>query len=446
MSRRVIIIGAGISGLSLCWYLRKRFSPAELEIVFLEASNRVGGWIRTEAVGDSFFECGPHSIRSKEGELMSLLQELGLEEEIIYASPDAKNRYLVKDGKLAQLPNSLLSLFTTSLGRKIVRGCLLEPFRKRGPGGDESVADFFRRRFSQDFVNTFINPLIAGIYAAGPEALSMQSAFASLVQLEKDEGSLVKRMLKKRGGGSGSQLFSFRSGMELLPKTLAKQIDAEIRLNCKVVKIQETKDFVEVEYEGGKICDKISCDYLFSTLGPNQLRGVLQGNDPLHKYIPVVPQTSLVAVSLGFEKALLKTPGFGLLASSIEEKELLGIVFDSSIFPAQNGAAKTRLSVMMGGQRAPHISSIEENQLVLMAKGFCSKYLHIETPPEYLHTTRAINAVSCYPVGHSAQLETAEMHLKLRKMEFLGAGFYGVSIPDCILRAKTCAEKFKFLF
>ena len=105
----IAIIGAGISGLSLAYFLQKK----GIEYVLLEASNRVGGLINTSFVDGYTLETGPNSILC-DAELTSLLHEIGLEKEIVQPVEISKNRFIFKEGKLRKLPTSPLNLFLGS--------------------------------------------------------------------------------------------------------------------------------------------------------------------------------------------------------------------------------------------------------------------------------------------------------------------------------------------
>jgi protoporphyrinogen/coproporphyrinogen III oxidase len=439
MRKKFVIIGAGISGLSLGWFLRKRFLPSELEITVLEASDRVGGWIQSQKANNAVFEAGPRSLRA-DSKIIAILQTLGLEDEIIYASALAKKRYLAKDGKLSKLPDSFASLLTTAYGLKLFKACLLEPFRKKKTEDtDESVFSFFQRRFGKDIADTFIDPMIAGIYASHPHSLSMQSAFPDLVKLEKLYGSVVLGKIRS-AKSEQKKLFTLKSGLEILPKTLANKLDAEIELHAQVERIREKGSLVEIFYSGKLIL----ADFVVSTLSCQSFANLLEKDDPLLHSIPKVSETSVAALSFGYKEKYLSQEGFGFLAASSVENELLGIVFDSCVFPEQNGSFQTRLSVMMGGQRAQNILEKSDGELCMQAELFCSKYLSIESRPDFVFVKRAKNAISCYPIGFEEMKVCLKNSLKLRKIELMGAALYGVSVPDCLLYAKTYAENFKF--
>lgn len=425
MKQKVAILGAGISGLSAAWYLQKHFKN-DCQITIFEASDRVGGWIHTLEQEGALFECGPRSIRTTTVELADLIVELGLRDQICFCSNAAKKRYIAQNGTLQALPSSLLSLVGSTLGRKLLKSFLREPFISRSFLDDESVQSFFARRMGKGATDTFIGALTAGIYAANPSELSMRSAFPSFWQKEKQHGSLVKAALFAKSSAKGRS-FSFKGGLSVLPKTLAAKLHASILLKTPVRGIVEENDKVIVQTKTSE-----AFDFLISTIQPATLSHLLPASDPLRELLDI-PQTSLVTVSLAYREDLLQAKGFGFLCSLQEDPLLLGVVFDSSVFPEQNGPFQTRLSVMMGGSKAPHMVDFSNEALYAYAHSFVHKYLAIIDKPAFQFVVRAPSAISRYPVGHYRTIECLEK--QKRRIQLIGSGLFGVSVGECVASA-----------
>lgn len=194
---KVAIIGAGISGLSLAYFLKR--AHLDVDITLFESSDRPGGWLKSRIIEGDVFECGPRSFRitNSSKSLLSLISELGLGHELIAASTDSQTKYLIGSGKLIASPRSLLSLLTTKLGTAALLGIVKEIVHRKKESSDISVTDFFTKRFGKSFYLTFIDPLVAGIYAADPTYLSMQMAFPDIFQLASQNNScLIGAFLK----------------------------------------------------------------------------------------------------------------------------------------------------------------------------------------------------------------------------------------------------------
>lgn len=431
-TKRIAILGAGICGLALAHFLQKRFGT-EVDITIFEAKDRIGGWLHSLTHEGAIFECGPRSLRETSNELVLLLNDVGLDREILYASSDAKKRYIVSNGQLEALPNSLAKLFCSKLGRKALLALLREPFGSRATSDDESVASFFCRRIGKGATDTFVSALCAGIYAASPEELSMRSCFGGLWDKEQNYGSIVKAALFSKSAPK-IRSFSFRDGIESLPKRLKGSLQARIFLNKQVHKVHEKGHKVVVEAD-----TLYEFDHLFSTITPGVFAKMLPDTDA-RKALLSIPTTSLVTVSIAFKEALGIPPGFGFLCPENEDSILLGMVFDSSIFPEQNGSFKTRASVMMGGTRCPDMISFSDEVVLAYVKEYLQKYLNVTKTPDYHIIMRAASAISRYPVGHHRTV--TELSEQKGPITLLGSGLHGVSVGESVTSAYNAAQQF----
>jgi len=376
---KIVIVGAGIAGLSAAWQLQHAH-----EVILLEASDRVGGWIRTHHEEGAIFECGPRSLRF--AEIPSIIGELGLE----LVQADASDKYLAVGGALEKLPSNLVGALFSEVGRKSLWGMLRYLFSRKIKA-DTSVQSHFEKSCGADFVDAFIDPLMAGIWAESPSKLSYQACFPK----------------RKKG----AKVYSIKGGLQALPDAIAARVRADIRLNTRVEELKGTR----VKTNAGWIeADRVIC-----TVG-----ALVPGYR--------VPQTSLVTVSLGYVDAKLSYSGFGFLASSKEECELLGIVFDSELFPTMNGGFRTRLSVMMGGGRAPAVVGLSDAVLREKAEKYVRKYLGIEVAPDVALVSKNIHAIPAFPVGYLAERERLVIECRTQGIELAGAQFYNPSIADIL--------------
>ncbi|MEO8349617.1 MAG: protoporphyrinogen oxidase, partial [Acidobacteriota bacterium] len=228
------VVGAGLSGL-----VRARTIVARGEdVVLFEESDRAGGVVRSERRDGYLLELGPNTVRPTP-ELSSLVDELGLAEEVLLADPRLP-RYVDFGSRLHQLPTSPAALFGTKLlsPRGKLR-LLQEPFVPRGDPSGESVHAFFARRVGAEVADRFVEPFVSGIWAGRADALSAAHAFPALASLETEFGSLtrgglatLRRRTPSRGGRRG--LLSFRSGLEALPRRLAEELGPRVRFGTRV--------------------------------------------------------------------------------------------------------------------------------------------------------------------------------------------------------------------
>ena len=425
--KNVVILGAGISGLTLACALKEK-----ARVTLIEKTDRVGGWIRTIEQDGFLFELGPRSCRPKGAGLatLELIEKLGLQDEVIPG--EATSRYLYIDQKLQKVPESLISSLFSPLTRGIFPSLIKEYFTPKSVKEDESIYSFFSRRFGGTIAERFVDPLALGIYAGDIHQLSMKSCFPSIYIWEKEYGSVMKGMLSQRRKPLNSSpfiqemqkysLFSFKKGMETLPKALAVNLKSELMLNTTVTALKFYDDCIAVQLSSG---EQIRADHVYSTL-PAQSLSDLWPN-PVSQQHQV---NSIHVVSLGYKKNVLKQKGFGYLIPSNQNESLLGVVFDSCIFPQQNLTHdETRLTVMVK-------PGLEDQKNVLDS---LNKHLKISDLPDTYHCSFSENAIPQYYIGHQQRLDALELP---KNFSVLGSSFYGVAVNDCISKAIKTAQHF----
>lgn len=186
--KQAIILGAGISGLALGYYLSKN---KELEVVVLEKEERPGGWLHTDTSSGFHFETGPRTFKaSRSAALLELIDELDMRGEVIYSAKESQKRYLWRDKKLRKAPDFFLlkELFFS----------LLKEWRvPKGPS-DESIWAFAERRFGKKIAQFFFDPFTTGIYAGDSRNLSVRSCFPGIKNGKKSMARSQKGFFQRR--------------------------------------------------------------------------------------------------------------------------------------------------------------------------------------------------------------------------------------------------------
>src|SRR5687767_14496043 len=100
--KRVVVIGGGISGLAAAHRLSELSvaQPKPLEITLLEASNRLGGIIQTEARDGFIIERGPDAFISEKPEAVELARRLGVDSHLIETNETHRRSFIVRKGRL----------------------------------------------------------------------------------------------------------------------------------------------------------------------------------------------------------------------------------------------------------------------------------------------------------------------------------------------------------
>lgn len=405
----IVILGGGISGLSLAWWLKKLNSS--FQITLLEKGARLGGVIETKSWNGALFEWGPRTFayaRSKH--LLELMKDLEMEKEIVFSDPGAKKRYLWHKKKLKSVGSILPSCFL---------GLLREPFVKKGEGDDESIYDFALRRFNKKVAELLFDPMTLGIYGGDTKELSIKSCFPAFTRWEEEKGSVLKGFFARKKSGE-NRLFTLKRGMASLIERLEEKLAIKIVKNANVEKIG--KNSVTAS---GKL---YTADTIFSAL-PGNVLGNLTGawkNFSAH---------SLWRINFALEAPPSKK-GYGYLVPSKENEPFLGMIFDSHIFPELSKNFFKATAMLPG--------ALSEKEALSAFKRAVKNHLKIEKKPLFFEAALAKGAIPLFKVGYQARLLQFEKDLQESFPNLLFTGNYvlGASVDACIESARKKAHQY----
>lgn len=429
MKKGVLILGSGISGLTLAWALAPFF-----EVTILEKNARAGGWLHTENLADFQLEMGARTFKaSRCPSLLKLISDLGLEKELIFSSEEARRRYLWWRGKLHPFPSNPFSFLSSPLTRDLIPSFLKEWRIPAKKNYDESIWDFCSRRFSPAVAQRLFDPLTLGIYAGDIRKLSIGSCFPSLKKWEDEYGSLTKGLLKKRSQKGKTGLFSLKGGVKTLVSTLSHALEKQLILEQEVKSLRFSSSGVEVQTQN----TLWKADYVVSALPAHVLGNLFSAvNAEIGHSLLEIPFEGITLVHLGYRRDILPFRGFGYLIPTSEEEEVLGTVFDSSIFPEQY-RDKTCLTVMLrNAQRT-------ENKTLEIALQAMKKHCGVISFPDFIHISSAPKAIPQYILGHAAKMDalTEKLRAAYPRLKIIGNYLHGVSVNDCVALAKKTAEE-----
>jgi oxygen-dependent protoporphyrinogen oxidase len=446
--QRVIILGAGISGLSTAWFLSRTLLP--LELVILEKSSRAGGWLHTDHTTGYHFEKGPRTFKvSRCPETMQLVSDVGLKEEVIWSEAKPHHRYLYMNAELHRFPTNPLSFLLSPLTKGFL-SALISEWRQPTKAGDETVWEFVTRRFNYDVARLFFDPLVVGIFGGDIRKISVRGCFPTLKMWEEKYGSITKGMWsewKEKKGQSKfspvipeiplSAIFSFKHGVEQLPQALIRQLPAKIHTS------QEAR---EILFEGDEIIVRtedtsFTADYLFCALPVMETSKLFERHVPeIAKELAKVPSEGIAVVNFGYDRAVLPVQGFGYLTPTYGHEEILGVVFDSSVFSEHNRKEEeTRLTI-----KIEETGKSEDHYVEAALRGI-RRHLNISETPKAISMKRALRAIPQYGVGHLEKMADLDQQFqnKLSRCSLVGNYLSGVSVDQCILRAKQMVAKWQ---
>jgi len=446
----VAVVGAGISGLATAYGLRR----AGLRVQLLDPAPRAGGVITSVARDGCLFERGPNSALDTTPLIGELVEQLGLQGRLRFASDAANKRYVVRNGQPLPLPMSPGAFLRTPLFSTSAKLALLrEPFIARGaPEREESIADFVRRRLGSEFLDYAIDPFVAGIYAGDPEQISVQAAFPKLHALEQRWGSLIRgqilggaeRRRARETAKNTAKSFSFDGGMQVLTDALAAAV-GPIALGTRATRIERLPSGhyrVHAVQQGQPCAWQARALVLATPAGSSAalLReyaaDAAAALDAI-EYAPVATVASVYART-GITHAL---DGFGCLVPKRAGRRALGVLFSSSMFDGRAAAGQVMLTTFIGGRRQPELPALPEDEIAALAHAEHQALLGAVAPPLWQEVSRWPRAIPQYALGHLGRVARAAAAAQALPGLFFVANWKGgVAVGDCIRNGHEGAQ------
>lgn len=455
--KRVVVVGAGVSGLSAAYRLQQQ--AADVDISVLEQRDRVGGNAWTERRDGYQVEIGPNGFLDSKPTTVALCRDLGLGDRLVAASEgSARNRYLLLDGKLRALPSGLLAFLGSDLlSMRGKLGFFLERFRpKRTDTRDESVDAFARRRAGAEVAEVFADALVTGIHAGDPALLSIRAAFPRVAGLERDHGSVIKgigqsakqRRAEAKARGEAYQrpgrMWSFRDGLRVLVETLRDQLRRPPVVGVSVRRLEKDGPGWLLSGDGS---DRWEADAVLLTCPAYQQAALLHDIDrDLADQIGSIAYNRIAVVALGYRAADVPTPldGFGFIAPQRTRRDLLGVQWCSSIFAARAPDGHVLLRALCGGWHRAEVVGWDDDRLLNAVRAELRLAMGIQAAPRFHHIARWDRAIPQYHVGHLERVAGIEKRLERHAGLFLGGNAYhGVALNDCTEQAEVLARRLK---
>ena len=438
----VAIVGAGVAGLTAAYRLKRRGA----RVVVYEASERAGGVIRSERREGYLAELGPGSITPGEGSLAEVLSQLGLDGSRLEAQREARKRYIVRKSKLVPLPMSPAQFLTTRLlsnGAKLA--VFGEPMVEAGDSPmEESVATFVRRRFNQEVVDYVANPFVGGIYAGDPEQLSARHALPWLHDLEHTHGSVTKGLGRLRDGDAPRPpLISFTGGLQEIPDACLRELRSEIRFKAPVTQLRRGPKgwTVSAAFQTAELYDGVI--YAAPAHCADEVDLAFDGGDRL-KTLTSITHPPVAVLALGFrrEDVAHRLDGFGFLVPELERRNVLGVIFSSTVFPGRAPEGHVLLTAFVGGVRHPDLANADLGTLTARVVDDLRLLLGVRGEPAFRAFHLWPKAIPQYTLSYGRFKEIMDdAERRNRGLALAGSYREGVAIGEVIAAATEAADR-----
>lgn len=411
--KEIVVIGAGLTGLSTAFNLKR----AGHDVLVLEKQNRVGGQIRTYTEDGYTFESGPNTGVVSFPEVAELFQDLGDSCTLETAREQSKRRLIWKGSKFHALPsNPVGAVFTPLFTLKDKFRILGEPWRKKGTDPDEPVGALAQRRLGRSFYEYAVDPFVSGIYAGDPMKLTTRYALPKLYNLEANYGSFVRGAIAKakepktdRDRLATKKVFSAQGGLQRLIEALAKNVDV-ITGAADIVVAPGEQTRWRVTYNGG--ADVINCRCVVTTVGAYALPELLPFvSEAQMKPISSLYYAPVIQVCVGVNKVgVQRLEAFGGLVPSKEQQKVLGILFPSECFVNRAPDGGALFSYFMGGARHTDYLQKSDDDIKAMVLEAFHKMLKFpaDVKPDLIRIFRHERAIPQYGADSGERLKAVE--------------------------------------
>jgi oxygen-dependent protoporphyrinogen oxidase len=457
---RVVIAGGGIAGLATAFAINRR--GPDVEVLVLERSGRTGGNIRTEQIDGYTCESGPDGFLDNAPATLKLVDALGLRPRLLPSSDSARKRYILRRGRLHEVPTTPGAFVRTPL--LSLRGKLRiawEPFALRSTEADESIDGFASRRIGAEAASVLVGSMVSGVFAGDAKTLSLRACFPTMSQLEEEHGGLFRALLARRRsrpagapvGAPSGRLTSFTGGMSDLIGALTRELGPAIRTSTSALELRgRGPDPVGARNPSARryalltSAGEIEADAVVLAGPAAESGAIVRKLDPaLASLLSDIPTAPLAVVCLGYDTAAIapqcSLDGFGFLVAPGEPVRILGALWETSIYPHRAPENKTLLRIMVGGARDSQAVALDDPALLGLVRRDLAATMGLRTAPVFARIVRHPRGIPQYVQGHLARMRRADTLLQAHPGLFLAGNSYrGVSINACVAEADRTAE------
>ncbi|WP_439181733.1 protoporphyrinogen oxidase [Carboxylicivirga taeanensis] len=446
----VVILGAGVTGLTLAHHLNKK----GLNFHVIEKEEKEGGVINTQREKGFVFESGPNSGIISHPEVVELFDDLGETIKVEKGNDLVKIRYVLKNGEWHALPHGPLSAVSTPLFTLKDKFRILgEPFRAKGTDPDETLAELVKRRMGNSFLDYAIDPFILGIYAGDPAQLVTRHALPKLYNLEHKYGSFIggarkkakepKTELDKR---TDRAVFSIEGGLSGLTRALLTSAgESHFSFGASEVTIIPNNGAYLLSYTHEGLQKQVEAKRVVTTFGSVGLESTLPFiNGDLMQDLTNLKYARVVEVSLGFDSWEGRPlDGFGGLIPHKEQRQLLGVLFMSSLFKGRAPKGGALLTIFMGGVRNEQLCDLSDEELMsVLEREFTDLMKVPDFKPSLVKIKRYSHAIPQYGVSSEARFKAIETVQKQYPGLIIAGNLRdGIGMADRIKQATTIARE-----
>jgi protoporphyrinogen/coproporphyrinogen III oxidase len=466
-AKHIVIVGGGIAGLSAAWYLQQEAAQHDLPIRYtlVEESSRWGGKVHTERVpgfGDTSFilEAGPDALLTYKPWAVTLARELGLEDHLVGGNPANSRTFVLHRGHMVALPAGLQLLVPTKFWpfvrsrlfswRGKLRVALETRIPARCDAADESLADFVRRRFGSEALETLAEPLMSDVYNVSSSRQSIMATFPQYPALEARYGSVIRGSLaatrqrqrqSSRSATPSPPFVSLHGGTQSLVDALLSKLTGDLRLRSAVDRVLRTADdsYQVVLADGSRL----DADVVILATPARVSASLLASIAPsASASLGEIGYTSIGNAYLAFRRQDVSHPldGYGMVIPRAEGRRIDGMSWTSSKWIGRAPDDYVLLRVFFGGPHTRDLMTLDDATLLAVVRAEVAALLGVRASPVFQRVYRWPDGYPQYEVGHLARVDAIEAALPTG-IYVTGSAYRGIGVPDCVRQGQESAGR-----
>lgn len=459
--KRVAIVGGGIAGLATAYFLSQR-GAGTVDYKLIESEPHFGGKIVSAREKGFVVEGGPDSFLTTKPAAINLCRALGLDDQLIGTNDAGRRVYVWSRGQLRQMPDGVMLIIPTRLMPFVTSPLISWPGKMRmgmdlfipprHDDGDESLAHFVRRRLGEEALDRIAEPMIAGIYVADAEYLSLKSTFPRFLDMESKYGGLLRGVIAQKRASRNSQsngkpatsmFMTLRGGLQDMIDGILSRLNPDALLpGRRVLQVTRRENDYGITLSDGACLEADAVVFASPTYATADL---VQDLDPaLADSLRGIRYVSTATVSLGYKRSELSHPlkGFGFVVPRSEKRKILACTWSSTKFDHRAADGYALVRAFIGGAHAEYLAEEEDESLAAMARDELRAMMGIAAEPVLTKVYRWSKANPQYAVGHAQRIiEIEKQAARHAGLYLAGGAYHGVGIPDCIEDGAKVAEE-----
>ena len=419
-TRRVAIVGGGVTGLAAAYALRDL-----ADVTVFEASDRLGGLIRTDDLDGTPIELGPDSLLARDEQPVELLREIGLGNDIV--EPHGFGAWISDRDRLRRIPEGFV-LGVPTRTTAIARSGLLSPIGslraaldlvrpRTQTDGDVALGTLVRARFGNEVADRVVAPLMTGIRAGDIDEMSAEMAAPEVLAAARKKRSLMLG-LRANAPRARPRFIGLRRGMSSLVTALEGACSAEVRLSTAVTSLRPGP---RVEVDGEKFDGAI-------VAVPPPVAGSLLDREELTS----VRFTETEVMNLLYEPGAVPPlkNGTGVLFAPDNPSGLIACTWYTQKWPhlaRSDGATILRCVARTGTALAAVVPELSK--------------LGVTGEPKASRVQIWDRALPVFEVGHRRRMEAVDSALAGYPLRLAGAGHLATGLNDCLAQGRSAATE-----